>query len=144
LWSVPLGEPFFTAPLVVEDQVLIRSTYGNLFSLHVDDGRLMWPGPATGIADLIGVLEGQLFATSNSGALTMIDVKTGERTATFPEMHPGHYFTNPTTDRLYLISDSGQMQCLRTEAADLPSFNTQPDASPVSEDSGDGKGKPKS
>jgi outer membrane protein assembly factor BamB len=142
LWSKPIGEPFYSAPLVVNDQVLIRSTYGNLFALHVDDGHLMWERPAPGIADMIGVLDGQLYAVSNSGSLLVVDVKTGERVASFPDMHPGKYFTNPTTNRLYLISDSGEMQCLRREDADLPSFNRQQDANPVAEEGEDGAPKP--
>ena len=134
LWVQPVGEPFYNEATVFNDQVLLRSTYGNLFSLHVDDGHMMWERPISSIGNLLGALDGRLYATTLSGVLTVIDLKTGRRIASFPEMLPGKFLVNTVTDRLYLVSESGDVQCLRIDGADLPTFNTQPDANPVTED----------
>ena len=134
MWVYPAGEPFYNEATVFNDQVLLRSTYGNLFSLHVDDGHMTWERPISGIGNLLGALDGRLYATTLSGVMTVIDLKTGKRIATFPEMLPGKFLVNTVTDRLYLVSDSGHVQCLRLDGADLPTFNTQPDANPLIDD----------
>lgn len=133
MWSQPIGEPFYNEPTVFDDQVLIRSAYGNLYSLQVDDGRLSWQRPIPSIGELIGVLGGRLYATTLSGILTVIDLESGQRIATYPELRPTRFLVNTMTDRLYLVSSDGDMQCLRLEDADLPSFNTQPDSQPAAE-----------
>lgn len=134
MWIRPIGEPFYNEPTVFNDKVLIRSTYGNLFSINVDDGHLVWDQPITSIGSLLGALNGRLYATTLSGVLTVIDLKDGKRIASFPEMMPAKFLVNTLTDRLYLISESGDVQCLKLEGADLPTFNTHPDANPVVED----------
>ena len=139
MWVAPVGEPFYNEATVFHDQVLLRSTYGNLFSLHVDDGHMTWERPISSIGNLLGALDGRLYATTLSGVLTVIDLETGKRIASFPEMLPGKFLVNTVTDRLYLVSDSGDVQCLRLEDADLPTFNTQPDGNPVIEEEEDGK-----
>lgn len=134
MWSTPLGEPFYKGPLVFDDEVMLRSTYGNLFALSLEDGHLMWPRPVPSVGELIGVLGGQLYATTLSGGLTVIDAKTGARVASYPNVRPADFITNTLTDRIYLVSNSGDVQCLRREGAELPTIIRQPDANPVVEE----------
>ncbi len=42
MWSRSFGEPFYNDPMVVDDRLLIRSTYGNLYCLGLDDGISTW------------------------------------------------------------------------------------------------------
>lgn len=134
MWNQPIGEPFYNEPIIFEDNVLLRSVYGNLFCLNIDDGHLMWETPVPGINHLIGVVAGKLYATTLSGVLTIIDMNTGKREATYPQVLPNQFLVNTMTDRLYFISNSADVQCLRLDAAELPSFNTIPDANPPLQD----------
>jgi outer membrane protein assembly factor BamB len=134
MWSTPLGEPFYNGPLVFDDEVMLRSTYGNLFALSLEDGHLMWPRPVPSVGELVGVLGGQLYATTLSGGLTVIDAKNGARVASFPNLRPADFITNTLTDRIYLVSQTGDVQCLRREGAELPTIIRQPDLNPVIED----------
>jgi hypothetical protein len=131
LWSQPFGEPFYNEPIVVGDQVLIRSGYGNLFSLNTDDGAMTWDGPMRNVAELIGSFGGRIFITTLSGAFAVIDLETGKRIGVYNEIRPGRLLVNHWTDRLYLISDRGDVQCLRPEGAEIPTFNIQPDIQPA-------------
>jgi len=128
LWIQPFAEPFYNRPLVFQDQVLIRSSYGNLFSLSVTDGLQTWKGSVPNIGDLLGVLEDRLYATTMSGGMVVLDVKTGQKLATFNDIRPEHFIVNNVTDRLYLVSNDGDVQCIKTEAADLPTLvvHTEP------------------
>lgn len=137
MWSQPVGEPFYNEPLLHEDQVLIRSTYGNLFALQMENGHLMWDRPVPGIGDLLGAFDGKLYATTLSGTFMVIDLKSGKTLASYPELRPDMFLVNHLTNRLYLIDQSGSIQCLKPEGADLPTFNRQIDTAPRS---GDGEG----
>ena len=128
LWSQPFAEPFYNRPLVFEDQVLIRSSYGNLFSLSVENGLQTWNGPMPNIGELLGVLDNRIYATSMSGGLVVLDVKTGKKLATFNNIRPEYFIVNDLTDRLYLVSNDGDVQCIRSEGANLPTLvsHTEP------------------
>jgi outer membrane protein assembly factor BamB len=122
LWTQPFAEPFYHRPLVFEEQVLIRSAYGNLFSLSVTDGLQTWDSSVPNIGDLLGVLENRLYATTMSGGMVVLDVKTGQKLATFNNIRPADFIVNNLTDRLYLVSSNGNVQCIKTETADLPTL----------------------
>jgi outer membrane protein assembly factor BamB len=128
LWSQPFAEPFYNQPLVYEDQVLIRSSYGNLFSLNVENGLQTWNGSKPNIGELLGVLDNRIYATTMSGGLVVLDVKTGQKLATFNNIRPEYFIVNDLTDRLYLVSNDGDVQCIRSEGANLPTLvsHTEP------------------
>lgn len=128
LWSQPFAEPFYSRPLVFEDQVLIRSSYGNLFSLRVDDGLQTWNGSMPNVGELLGVLDNRIYATNMSGGLVVLDLKTGNKLATFNNIRPEYFIVNNLTDRLYLVSNDGHVQCIRSEKSNLPTLvsHTEP------------------
>ncbi len=127
LWSQPFGEPFYNEPAVVGNQVLISSAYGNLVSFNADTGFPTWDRPIANIAELIGTFDDRIYVTTLSGALQVIEVTTGKTLGIFPEVQPGRLLINKLTNRLYLVSDRGEVQCLRPESSELPVFTKQPD-----------------
>jgi outer membrane protein assembly factor BamB len=142
LWSIPFGEPFYDEPIVAGDQLLIRSTYGNLFSLGIDSGIMSWARPTPNVDDLLGAFGDHIFVTSMTGSLTVIDRESGKQVASFNEVRPTRLLVNKLTDRLYLVSESGDVQCLKPVGSDLPTFNIQPDLEPKTEDEVEPKPKP--
>ncbi len=127
LWSIPFGEPFYNEPIVAGDQLLLRSTYGNLFSLGIDSGIMSWARPTPNVDELLGAFGDHIFATSLTGSLAVIDRETGKQEASFSEVRPNRLLVNKLTDRLYLVSESGDVQCLKQVGSDLPTFNIQPE-----------------
>ncbi len=134
IWSRPFAEPFYNGPMVEGDQLLIRSTYGNLRSLSLADGQETWASSSPNVDTLLGVVGGHIFVRTLSGSLAVLDLETGKRTAFFGEVQPDRILANTLTDRLYLVSGSGAVQCLRPEGADLPSFSHQPVAAAPGDD----------
>lgn len=127
LWATPFGEPFFVKPMVLDDQLFVLSTYGRLFCLETETGNLVWDAPATNINAILGGFGDQLFVRTVGGSLAVVDRKTGQTKSTFAEVRPNRLLPNLKTNRLYLISDAGVVQCLRPIDSSLPKFNTQPD-----------------
>ncbi len=133
LWSLPVGEPFYNEPMVAGDQLLIRSTYGNLYSIGIDSGIMSWERATPNVADLLGAFGDHIYITSLTGSLAVIDRQTGQRVGSFNEVRPNRLLKNKLTDRLYLVSESGDVQCLKPTDSDLPKFNIQPDVQPTTE-----------
>ncbi len=130
LWSKPFGEPFYNGPMLVDDKVLIRSTYGNLFSLSAESGIGNWNEPSPSVDELIGAIGNHIFVRTLSGSLAVIDLETGRRVGSFPDVQPRQLLVNTLTDRLYMVSDSGAVQCLRPINAEMPTFTENPDIQP--------------
>lgn len=130
LWSLPVGEPFYNEPLVAGEQLFIRSTYGNLFSVGIETGIMDWELPSPNVADLLGAFGNHIFITTLTGSLAVVDRETGRRIASYHQVRPHRLLVNKVTDRLYLVSASGEVQCLKPVDSDLPTFNIQPDMKP--------------
>ncbi len=123
LWSQPIGEPFYNEPIVFGDQVLLRSAYGNLFSLRADTGQMSWSRPVTGVGELMGVIDGRLYITTLSGHCRVLDLESGQMVASPQDLRPADFITNTLTNRLYLVGSDGDIQCLHAKGEDLPTFH---------------------
>lgn len=134
-WSRPFGEPFYKEPMVVDERVLIRSTYGNLFGLDINTGMMTWDRPLANMGDLISAFGGRVYLTTLSGALAVVEVETGKQIGRFNRVRPGRLLVNTLTDRLYLVSESGEIQCLRPVDSELPTIREQPYVAPADEES---------
>lgn len=136
LWSRPYAEPFYDGPMVVGDKLLIRSTYGNLHCLQTEDGYGAWDRPLPNVDKLIGALGDAIFYRTMSGSLSVLNLNNGDVIRSFGEVNPGKLLVNNLTDRLYFVSASGAVQCLRPKGADMPTFRVQPDVQPIEEEKG--------
>ncbi len=123
LWSRPYAEPFYNNPMIVGDQLLLRSAYGNLFSLGLDDGISTWTSPIPNIDALLAAFDGKVFVRLLSGGFGVIELKSGKLTEIMYEILPQQLLVNAQTNRLYLVSNSGSVQCLRPEGKKLPTVN---------------------
>ena len=97
LWSRPYGEPFYNAPLVVDDQLLIRSAYGNLYSLGVKDGISTWQEPIPSVDELIAAFDGKVYVRTLGGSVSVIDLKSGKTTAAVRSLRPEKLLVNRLT-----------------------------------------------
>ncbi len=134
MWSKPFGDPFYNGPMIAGDQLLLRSTYGNLYSLDLETGLGTWDSTAPNVDELIGVIGDQIFIRTLSGSFSVLNRETGKRIATFNEVQPTKLLSNTLTDRLYMISDSGAVQCLRPIGAEMPTINMQIESAPKVEE----------
>ncbi|NNE00578.1 MAG: PQQ-binding-like beta-propeller repeat protein, partial [Pirellulaceae bacterium] len=128
LWSRPYGEPFYNSPMVIGKQVLLRSTYGTLYSLDTDSGIMTWPYTVANVDVLLGAFDGKLFVRLLSGGFSVINLETGKTINTFNELVPQTLLVNSQTNRLYLVGKTGAVQCLRPEGEMLPQFSVSIDA----------------
>ncbi len=123
VWGRPYGEPFYNEPLVVGNQLLLRSTYGNLYSLDTASGMMTWTYTVPNVDELLGAFDGKIFVRLLSGGLSVIDLNSGKTINSTNEVQLARLLTNFQTNRLYLVGTTGSVQCLRPIGEDLPSFD---------------------
>lgn len=130
LWSRPFGVPFYDSPTLIGDHLLVRSTYGNLYSMNIsgEGGGLSgggdWERPAQGIQSVLAANDNRVYASTLSGHLAVLDLESGKRVADFRQIRPNRVLVNRWSDRLYLINDRGTVQCLRPKNEPLPNLRT--------------------
>jgi len=122
IWNRSFGEPFYGTPFISGEHVLIASSYGNLFRLNASDGTQEWSAPAPNIDTIFANAGSYYFGRTTSGLLTILNRDSGQPVSTGQSVFVDRIVTNPETDRVYLISDGGTIQCLRPGASELPAF----------------------
>jgi outer membrane protein assembly factor BamB len=127
LWSRPTGEPIYSSPIFHNEKVLFPTTYGNLMCVSASDGYSVWPQTVPGVAELLGAIDGKIYARSLSGSLVVVSAEDGTLLGRFPSVLPDALLVNRYTNRLYLVNDRGTMQCLRSPGSVLPKvFESRP------------------
>ncbi|MEO1615183.1 MAG: PQQ-binding-like beta-propeller repeat protein [Planctomycetota bacterium] len=112
-WNRPFGEPFYEAPFLMNNTVLITSAYGNLHALDDATGEERWPQTVSNIAHIMGGFDGKIFVTLLSGSFATIDFETGKVMDVDSSLRPMKMLSNRVSDRLYFINPVGTVQCMR-------------------------------
>jgi len=127
MWTRPTGDPIFDSPIVFGEQVLFRSAYGNLICVDAATGANVWKESRGGIAQIMAVIEDQIYAASLTGTMVILNTEDGSIAHELPGVRPRVLMPNIVSDRLYLVDKMGTLQCLRRPDADMPTL-------PVSEE----------
>lgn len=130
LWRLSIGQPIYSPVFTAGDRLLLASAYKNLFSIETATGTLQWASPVSQIDQVVSASENNIYARTSGYRLTVIDAQSGSRTSDLSNISMDHIVVNRLTDRLYLLSTSGMLQCLRPVNASLPQLRVIP-APPV-------------
>ncbi len=122
LWNQSFGEPFYKAPFISGDRLLISGGYGNLHNLAIDTGLPIWDRPTRGVDQVFAHVGNQFVGRDREHHLILIDEQSGQVTQTLHDVFVEHVIVNQETDRFYLAGKGGMVQCLRPFESELPSF----------------------
>ena len=111
LWRFSAGEPIVESPAVIDDHVYITTQLGGMYCLDTKTGRNIWW--ADGAMRFAAASKARVYATDSTGRLLVLSAASGARLDTIPTAGVSSILANPDTDRLYLISNSGLIQCFR-------------------------------
>ena len=110
LWKYPTSEPLFQPPAVIEDQVFVVSQLGGMFCCEAKTGKQLWSAPD--IMQFVAASKQRVYAADKAGRTQILDLKTGARLDVLATELLPIKLLNPQTDRLYLATDTGLIQCL--------------------------------
>ncbi|HVC95170.1 MAG TPA: PQQ-binding-like beta-propeller repeat protein [Pirellulales bacterium] len=151
-WQFAAGNPVVEQPVVIDDALYVISETGDLFKLKLDSGLEEWS--VRGISRFVSGSETKLYMVDMTGRLLVLDSRTGARLGAIATEYLPLEIINTQTDRIYLGSPSGMIQCLRERELVEPFRHTL--AEPVTDgeddegdkkaakpaDAGDKEGKP--
>jgi hypothetical protein len=131
IWRFSTGSDILHTPLAVDGTVFVSTRTQGLYALNGEDGRQLWR--TMDMDRALAVNQDFVYGTSTGGQLVRVSRDTGEEQGRvyLPEMELA--IANTQTDRLFVGSRSGLLQCMhdvslafplvyaeRKEPADMP------------------------
>lgn len=128
-WEYSTGSSIRESPLAVGDNVYVTTDNEELYKIDSKTGLLSagWPKTVSGIRRLLGASEPYIYGEDSASNLVVIRAENGGIEYSIP-IGRGTNLLNSQTDRIYLITSTGSIQCLRQNSRPHPVFHV-----PVSE-----------
>jgi outer membrane protein assembly factor BamB len=111
LWRFSTGEPIVDSPIVIGERVYVTTQLGGMYSLDIKTGKSVWW--AENVARFAAASKTRVYAADSTGRLLVLSAASGARLDTIPTEGATSILANGDTDRIYLISDGGLIQCFR-------------------------------
>ena len=110
LWRFPAGEPILQSAVVIELRVYVATQLGGMFCLDAITGSQLWWTPQ--IRQFIAASKQRVYVADMLGRILALSAETGARLDTIAAGRLPIKLINSQTDRLYLATDTGLIQCL--------------------------------
>ncbi len=111
IWRFSTGEATSEAPIPIGDTVYAATDAGGMFAIDSKTGDERWVVPK--IDQFIAASTSRLYCRNTTGRITIIDAKTGGRIAILQTDGLNLMPVNYQTDRIYIGTKNGNLQCLR-------------------------------
>ncbi len=129
IWQYSIGEETRQSPVVIDGTVYVATIFEGMHAVSAADGTLKWWTP--GVRQLVAATSSHLYAVTSDHHFVILDVNNGTLLARIPAYENDFVFTNSVTDRIYIGSRNGLVQCLHERGADWPTIHS-PEPSPQS------------
>jgi outer membrane protein assembly factor BamB len=127
-WRYSTGGSITRSPVAIGGQLYVATEEPNLHCVSMS-GQPVWQSP--GIAQLAGVSKTRVYGMDRLGDLVVLDAASGVPLGQLRTSAETQAVVNDETDRLYLVSESGLVQCLHEQGADEPLLHAE--AAPADE-----------
>jgi len=124
-WEFSTGQRLKLSPIPIGDSVLVITTRGMLFKLDVNSGKLAegWEAPISDVDQFVGLSAERIYVLDRYGRIKVIDRNSGTVVTTVSESPIEMVVANNKSDRLYVATRTGSIQCLREIGRELPYFH---------------------
>jgi hypothetical protein len=138
-WKFTVGDAIFMSPIAIDDRIFVISEHAGMFCLDSKTGAQQWLAPS--VRQFIARTPTRVYGCDQLGRLAILDAASGVRLASMPLPHGSIKLANNESDRIYLASESGIVECLHEMAlvnpiAYAPPAAEAPDAAAKSRLSG--------
>jgi outer membrane protein assembly factor BamB len=111
VWRFSTGEPIIQSPVVIGNRVYVITVDGHLFAILADQGSEEWQVAA--MRQLIASTSDRLYCVNDAGRLAILDLTNGAQLTSLNIGAVDVAYVNAQTDRLFIGTQNGQLQCLR-------------------------------
>lgn len=127
-WRYSSGESISRSPIPANEAVYAITDDTTLVSLDIKTGKLRWK--VQGIKGYLGSSKTRVYVVGEVGRVVVLDIESGDRVAVIPLDEFDLQVANPLTDRIYIGTKMGSIQCIREIGANWPTVHlTPPDQS---------------
>lgn len=123
-WKYSTAEPIIEPPVAVNGKVYVCVENGGMFCLNGETGEDEWYAP--GITQFVSASPSRVYASDRLGRLIILDGKTGARLDSMSLSGVANKLRNVQSDRIYLTTDQGVIQCLHEAELTEPTTYTPP------------------
>lgn len=120
VWRFSTGEAIVKPAVAIGDALFVVTEDDNLFRLSVETGMEQWWAP--GVREVLSASQSRLYCLGDTGRLVIFDLQTGGRLGSLPTEQLDIQMVNYATDRIFLGSSTGMIQCLREVEAEWPTI----------------------
>jgi outer membrane protein assembly factor BamB len=124
-WKYATGFTVSRAPAAIENRVYVTSDEPMLHCIDAENGTGLWE--AAGVAQFAAASRSRVYGVDDFGGLLVLDATTGSRIGHLPTGGTINTLVNDQTDRLYLVSEQGTVQCLHEIGAKEPLYHVVPE-----------------
>lgn len=118
LWRFSTGEPITERLAVIGLRIYVPTRTEGMFCLNAETGEHIWTTP--NVRRFIAASRDRLYTIDQVGWMVVLNAQTGARLDSFDVSGTPIRLTNDVTDRIYLASPSGLIQCLHEIDAPEP------------------------
>lgn len=121
MWRYSTGDATAEPASVVDDTVYVVSAHAGMRAVTTATGEEKWW--AQGVKHFVAATKDRVCVTTGANVLTVLDAQNGKVLAAIP-LHPkDRAFVNNQTDRIYIGTETGLMQCLHMLGAHWPTIH---------------------
>lgn len=118
LWQYAVGQPINEPVIPIRERLYAVTELGTLFCLDSMTGEMHWS--TEGVGQFVAAGKDTVYVTDRGGQLLVLNANTGARVDSLFTSDLPLKFRNVLTDRIYLATPSGLIQCLRETAQTEP------------------------
>ena len=111
VWRQSLGEVLTNEPVLVKNRAYIVSRDKTCYCLDMKNGEIVWAQP--NLQRIVAASGKRLYALDRLGNLMILNLETGGRFKTVSAGKIDFVVSNPLTDRIYMGTRTGLIQCVR-------------------------------
>lgn len=152
IWSISLGERISQAPVALGDSLYLFTDSKRVFQLNAQLGtlNLEWGQSLGDVVGYIGASQKNLYVINGVGDVMIVDIASGQAVGSLGYRGGLKALPNTQTDRVFVCTEGGMLQCLREIPNVVPFFHaneftvaaqpaTKPAGDPKADEAGEGE-----
>ncbi len=120
-WRFSTGDEMAEPASVVGDTVYLMSRRAGMHAVSTADGSTKWWSPTA--RRFVAATRQRVYTTTTTGLVLVLDAATGNLVSRIPVDPTDQVFINNQTDRIYVGTNTGIIQCFRERGAWFPTVH---------------------
>lgn len=127
VWEVTTGASITQSPVPVGNYLYVVSEADQLFKIDSQTGQFSdnWDTPVGGIVKFLGATGKSVYALDKRNTLQVIDANSSKMVSSVAVGNIDKVLTNYATDRIYIATNGGLIECVREASSENPVFHSR-------------------